>query len=79
MRHEEWRDLEADRQRRLRDRDREDYGQADYSNMYGYDSRTRSGYRAYDDGRDPYRDDDGYRDDRAYAEDRTYDPAADRI
>lgn len=60
MRREDWHDQEGERLRRLRDRDRdqEDYGQADYSNMYGYDPRTRSGYRAYDDGR---RDrDDGY-------------------
>lgn len=53
MEREDWRDLEAQRLRRLRDRDRDrdDYGQADYSNLYGYDPRTRSGYRAYDDGR----------------------------
>jgi hypothetical protein len=53
---EDWRDLEAERLRRLRDhdRDRDDYGQADYSNLYGYDPRTRTGYRAYDDGRAPY-------------------------
>lgn len=53
MEREDWRDLEAERLRRLRDRDRGDFGQADYSNLYGYDPRTRSGYRAYDDGR-PY-------------------------
>ena len=55
MQREDWRDLEAERLRRLsdRDRDRNDYGQADYSNLYGYDPRTRSGYRAYDDGRAP--------------------------
>ena len=53
---EVWRDLEAERLRRLRehDRDRDDYGQADYSNLYGYDPRTRTGYRAYDDGRGAY-------------------------
>jgi hypothetical protein len=57
MRQEDWRDLESERLRRLRDRDddrirdREDFGQADYSDLYGYDPRTRSGYRAYDDGR----------------------------
>jgi BON domain len=53
MPREDYRDLESERLRRLRDRDRDrdDYGQADYSNLYGYDSRTRSGYRAYDDGR----------------------------
>ncbi len=57
MRREDWRDLESERLRRLRDRDRDDFGQADYSNLYGYDPRTRSGYRAYDDGRP---DPDGY-------------------
>jgi len=53
MRREDWRELESERLRRLRDRDgvRDDYGQADYSNLYGYDPRARSGYRAYDDGR----------------------------
>lgn len=52
----DWRDEEGERLRRLRDRDRgpefrdrDDYGQADYSNAYGYDPRTRSGYRAFDD------------------------------
>lgn len=63
MAREDWRDLESERLRRLRDRDRDDYGQADYSNLYGYDPQTRSGYRAYDDGRPrfdgPYRDDRG--------------------
>ena len=49
MRQEDWRDLEGERLRRLRDRD--DYGQADYSDLYGYDPRHRTGYRAYDDGR----------------------------
>lgn len=57
MRREDLRDLEAERVRRLRDRDRDDFGQADYSNTYGYDPRTRSGYAAYDDGRPaPIRD-----------------------
>jgi len=51
MEREDWRDIEAERLRRLRDRDRGDFGQADYSNLYGYDPRTRSGYKAYDDGR----------------------------
>lgn len=51
MRREDMRDLEAERLRALRDRDRGDFGQADYSNQYGYDARTRSGYRAFDDGR----------------------------
>lgn len=53
MPREDWHDLESERLRRLRDRERDDddFGQADYSDMYGYDPRTRSGYRAYDDGR----------------------------
>lgn len=51
MPREDWRDLEAERLQRLRDRDRGDFGQGDYSNLYGYDPRTRTGYRADDDGR----------------------------
>src|SRR6188508_1215806 len=47
MEREDWRRDDADR----RLREREDYGQADYSNLYGYDPSTRSGYKAYDDGR----------------------------
>lgn len=57
MRHEDWR--ETDRLRRMRNRGRgsylEDYGQADYSDRYGYDPVSRSGYRTFDDQRDPYR------------------------
>lgn len=57
MRHDDWQDLEDERLRRLRepDGDRRDFGQADYSNHYGYDPRTRTGYRSFDDGtgRDP--------------------------
>ena len=68
MRHEDWLDLEAERRRRLNDRDRDDYGQADYSNLYGYDPRTRSGYRAYEDGREPYETADDRRE--AWDEDR---------
>jgi hypothetical protein len=56
MGHEEWRELEAERLRRLRERDRGDFGQADYSNLYGYDERHRTGYRAYEDGRGPERE-----------------------
>lgn len=67
MEREDWRDLEAERLRRLRDRDRDDYGQADYSNLYGYDPRTRTGYKAYDDGR-PRADDA-----RRFDEPRRYD------
>lgn len=73
MPREDWRDLESERLRRLRDRD--DYGQADYSSMYGYDSRSRSGYRAYDDGR---REDDGRYDaprEGRYPETRRYEAA----
>jgi len=51
MRQADWRDQERERLSRLRDRDRDDYGQADYSDTYGYDPRTRTGYRAFDDGR----------------------------
>ena len=63
MHREDWRDGESERMRRLLDRDpdrdrvrgpypdREDFGQADYSNLYGYDPRTRTGYRQFDDGR----------------------------
>jgi hypothetical protein len=60
MHRDDWRDREANR-RRIGDRD--DYGQADYSNLYGYDPRTRTGYRAYDDGR-PERVDDRRLDER---------------
>lgn len=57
MRREDRHDLESERLRRLRDRDQDDdFGQADYSNMYGYDPRTRSGYRAYDDGQRDHAD-----------------------
>jgi hypothetical protein len=54
MPREDWRDLEADRMRRLQDRDRDDFGQADYSDLYGYDPRSRTGYRNFDDGREPF-------------------------
>jgi hypothetical protein len=45
----DWRDRGEDR-RAWRDdpRDRADFGQADYSNDYGYDPAARSGYRAAD-------------------------------
>lgn len=55
MRRQDWRDRDEAQYRRLRGHDREDYGQADYSDLYRYDPETRSGYRAYDDGREPYR------------------------
>lgn len=53
MRREEWRGRDEALHRRLRGHDLEDYGQADYSDLYGYDPERRSGYRAYDDGREP--------------------------
>ncbi|HYG25322.1 MAG TPA: BON domain-containing protein [Caulobacteraceae bacterium] len=48
------RDFDGDHERRRADFDRpqDDFGQADYSSDYGYDPRTRTGYRAYDDGVD---------------------------
>jgi hypothetical protein len=60
MPREDWRDYDDERRARLREgrdregyagRDLEDYGQADYSDLYGYDPRTRSGYRMFNDGR----------------------------
>jgi hypothetical protein len=57
MPREDWRDVEEERRWRLRDRepyadrDPDDYGQADYSNLYGYDPRSRSGYPMFNDGR----------------------------
>jgi len=42
-----WRDRDEDRRDWRRDpRDREDFGQADYSEDYGYDAESRSGYRS---------------------------------
>ncbi len=73
MRREDWRDDEAERLRRLRDGDRDDYGQADYSNTYGYDAQRRAGYRAFDDGRG-----EAYTPPRVYDERRDYE-ARDRI
>ncbi len=50
MARENWQDLEEERRRaRLRD----DYGQADYSDDYGYDAQRRSGYRAEEERRPP--------------------------
>lgn len=74
MRREDWRDEERDRLQRLRDRDGrlDDYGQADYSDLYGYDPERRSGYRAYDDGRhDGWDNHPGER--RSYADRPPYD------
>jgi hypothetical protein len=59
MAREDWRDREEVRARRLqedRERDRDDFGQADYSESYAYDSDRRTGYRAEED----YRDHDDY-------------------
>ncbi|HEV2532923.1 BON domain-containing protein [Phenylobacterium sp.] len=45
----DWRDRDADRRDARPDpREREDFGQADYSRDYGYDPEARSGYRAAD-------------------------------
>lgn len=66
------REREAEREMRRRDPrdDRpDDFGQADYSTDYGYDPRTRTGYRAHEDDRD--RGDYGQAD---YGEDYAYDP-----
>lgn len=51
-------------------RDRNDYGQADYSNDYAYDPAQRTGYRQADQYQD--RDDFGQVD---YSDDYVYDPA----
>jgi hypothetical protein len=48
MAREDWVDHEGER-RRAAARDRDDYGQADYSDDYGYDERHRTGYRAEED------------------------------
>jgi hypothetical protein len=70
MAREDWRDDETERARRnLGGRDREDFGQADYSEDYAYDPRSRTGYRTGD--RHRRRDDDGQAD---YTNDWAYDP-----
>lgn len=48
MAREDWRDDDRERERRWRTepRDRDDFGQADYSTDYAYDPRNRTGYRA---------------------------------
>lgn len=47
MAREDWRDEHHERERRMRaTRDRDDFGQADYSTDFAYDSRNRTGYRA---------------------------------
>jgi hypothetical protein len=45
-------DRDLDRRRADPNLPADDFGQADYSADYGYDPRTRTGYRAYDDGVD---------------------------
>ncbi|MFI4963915.1 MAG: BON domain-containing protein [Caulobacterales bacterium] len=51
MAREDWHDREDERRRTAaRGRDRDDFGQVDYSEDYGYDPRSRTGYRT-DDGR----------------------------
>lgn len=74
MAREDWRDWDADRERRRSadPREREDFGQADYSTDYGYDPRHRTGYRAEERMR-PRTDDYGqadYSNDWAYDADR---------
>jgi hypothetical protein len=69
MAREDWQDDEAARRRALA-RDRDDYGQADYSRDYSYDERTRTCYRAEQDIR-PRTDDFGQAD---YSRDYGYDP-----
>jgi hypothetical protein len=68
MAREDWQDREDER-RRAELRDRRDFGQADYSTDYGYDERTRSGYRVEGD-RAPRTDDFGQAD---YSTDYAYD------
>ena len=73
MAREDWQDREDQRRRQTmggRDREREDFGQADYSEDYGYDPRTRAGYRA-DENLPPRAKDVGRAD---YSGDYAYDP-----
>lgn len=73
MAREDWQDREDERRRatiRGRERDRGDYGQADYSEDYAYDARRREGYRVEDDPR-RHGDDYGQAD---YSSDYAYDP-----
>lgn len=71
MAREHWRDEDRERDRRWRadPRDREDFGQADYSTDWAYDPRHRTGYRAEEDVR-PRSDDYGQAD---YTTDWAYD------
>ena len=67
MAREDWQERENER-RRSAERDRDDFGQADYSESYSYDPRRRAGYRAEEDLRRP--DDYGQAD---YSKDFAYD------
>jgi hypothetical protein len=69
MAREDWQDREDER-RRAETRGRRDFGQADYSADYGYDPRTRSGYRVEEETA-PRADDFGQAD---YSTDYAYDP-----
>ncbi|MBS0362386.1 MAG: BON domain-containing protein [Proteobacteria bacterium] len=68
MARQDWYDREDEARRMARRRDREDFGQADYSRDYSYDPDSRSGYRAshdrrpavYDFGQADYSDDYAY-------------------
>ncbi|WP_374468578.1 BON domain-containing protein [Phenylobacterium sp.] len=71
MPRDEWRDRdEGRRERHDRMRDRDDFGQADYSTDYGYDPRRRAGYRSAEEATFR-RDDYGQAD---YSTDFGYDP-----
>lgn len=72
MPREDWRDRDEARRRRSSadPRDREDFGQVDYSEDYAYDPRSRTGYRAEEDIR-PTTNDYGQAD---YTNDWAYDP-----
>jgi hypothetical protein len=69
MAREDWQDRE-DQRRRGGLRAREDFGQADYADDYGYDPRARSGYRV-EPGIRPATEDFGQAD---YSSDYAYDP-----
>jgi hypothetical protein len=63
-------DEERQRLEREHPRDRRDFGQADYSDSYGYDPDNRSGYHLE---REPHTDDMGQAD---FSRDYSYDPAS---
>lgn len=69
MSREDWRAREEERRARAV-RDRDDFGQADYSTDYGYDPRNRAGYRT-DEALGARADDYGQAD---YSRDYAYDP-----